>query len=169
MTPTVEVDPPNRLSGGPKAPGSMRPASRPRLAPTRWPRGLPTPIERFDMKKTLAAVAALALAFGFAPVAHAATPTPTSASAAKSDYKKKQRNQFWRVVRSIEPNVRYAGKRDTINLGISTCEYLRAGGTLYGLAAMVTESDAGIAEDAVIAVLATAPVVLCPDQQYKFD
>ena len=37
------------------------------------------------------------------------------------------------------------------------------------LAAMVVGSDAGVAEDAVIAVIATAPVVLCRDQRYKFE
>lgn len=121
------------------------------------------------MKKALTAIAATALAIGLtaAPVAHAATPA--TAPAAKSDYSKKKQNKFWRTVSTYEPDVRYAGKRDTINLGISTCDYLRAGGTLYGLAAMVYESDAGVAEDAVLAVLAVAPIILCPDQQYKFD
>lgn len=121
------------------------------------------------MKRIIAAASAAVLgaAILIAPTAHATSTTV--ATTAKSDYTKKQQNRFWNVVRSYEPDVRYAGKRDTINLGISTCDYLRAGGTLYGIAAMVYESEAGIAEDAVMAVIAAAPVILCPDQQYKFD
>lgn len=121
------------------------------------------------MKRIIAAASAAALgaAILIAPAANAITET--SVATAKSDYTKKKQNRFWRVVRSYEPDVRYAGKRDTIDLGISTCDYLRAGGTLYGIAAMVLESDAGVAEDALMAVIAAAPVILCPDQQYKFD
>lgn len=124
------------------------------------------------MKKQLAVASAALLAAGLAaPPAVAASPAaaPGVSSAAKSDYSKKKQNRFWRTVRAYEPDVRYAGKRDTIDLGISTCDYLRAGGTLYGIAAMVYESDAGVAEDALMAVIAAAPVILCPDQQYKFE
>lgn len=121
------------------------------------------------MKTVTAAVTAALIAASVVVAPTANAVTETSVVAAKSDYTKKQQNRFWNVVRSYEPDVRYAGKRDTINLGISTCDYLRAGGTLYGIAAMVYESEAGIAEDAVMAVIAAAPVILCPDQQYKFD
>jgi len=123
------------------------------------------------MKKIAVASAAL-LALGLlAPSAHAATASsaPAVAATAKSDYSKKKQNRFWRVVKSVEPSVSYAGKRSTVDLGIGVCDYLRSGGNLYGLAAMVVGSDAGVAEDAVIAVIATAPVVLCRDQQYKFE
>jgi hypothetical protein len=124
------------------------------------------------MKKLIAMASAVALSVGLSALpAQAGTvaSSPTAAPTAKSDYTKKQKNRFWRVVKSYEPDVIYAGKRDTINLGISTCEYLRAGGDMYGLAFMVLEADAGVAEDAVIAVIAAAPVVLCPDQGYKFE
>lgn len=121
------------------------------------------------MKKALTAVAATALALGLtaAPVAHAATPA--TAPAAKSDYSKKKQNRFWRVVTAYDPLVKYAGKQTTIDLGIATCDFLRAGADLYDLAALLLDSDAGIAEDSAMAVMAAAPVVLCPDQQYKFD
>lgn len=124
------------------------------------------------MKHAIAAAsAALMVGAILAPPAVAQTPATNQATAAtaKSDYSKKKQNRFWRTVSAYEPAVRLAGKRDTINLGISTCDYLRAGGTLYGLAAMVYESDAGIAEDAIMAVIAAAPVILCTDQQYKFE
>lgn len=121
------------------------------------------------MKKiTTAATAALiAASVLVAPTATAAQST--TAVAAKSDYSKKKQNRFWTVVKSYDPMVKYAGKKSTIDLGISTCDFLRAGGDLYGLTLLLIEADAGIAEDSMIAVMAAAPVILCPDQQYKFD
>ncbi|HEY7821296.1 MAG TPA: DUF732 domain-containing protein, partial [Acidimicrobiia bacterium] len=62
-----------------------------------------------------------------------------------------------------------AGKKSTIDLGVATCDMLRAGGDLFDLSLLVLEVDAGIAEDSIIAVIATAPVILCPDQAYKFE
>lgn len=124
------------------------------------------------MKKQLAVASAALLALGLAaPPAVAAYPAvaPGVSSAAKSDYSKKKQNRFWRVVTAYDPMVKYAGKRTTIDLGISTCDFLRAGADLYDLAALLLESDAGIAEDSAMAVMAAAPVILCPDQQYKFD
>lgn len=91
------------------------------------------------------------------------------AAAAPGDYSKAKRNQFWKLVSSVEPMVKYAGRTSTINLGIATCDLLRAGGDLYDLAALLIESDPGIAEDSVMSIMAAAPVVLCPDQGYKFD
>lgn len=124
------------------------------------------------MKKiSIIIAAALTGAALTAPTASATqtAQAPTIAPAAISDYSKSKRNRFWRVVRSIEPSVSYAGKKSTISLGVGVCDYLRAGGDVYGLALMVLEADAGVAEDAVIAVIATAPVILCTDQQYKFE
>lgn len=124
------------------------------------------------MKRMYAAAAAAILTgLVFAPVAAAQTPaaSPTAAQTAKSDYSKKKQNRFWRVVRSYDPMVEYAGKRSTVDLGISTCDLLRAGGDMYDLALLVYQADAGIAEDSIIAVIAAAPVVLCPDQAYKFE
>ena len=111
------------------------------------------------MKKLIAIAAAVALALTVAPVAHAA----------KSDYSKSKQNRFWRVVSSYEPMVKIVGKKSTVELGIATCDLLRAGGDLYDLSYLLLESDAGVAEDSIMAVMAAAPVVLCPDQQYKFD
>jgi len=126
------------------------------------------------MKKITAGLAAatLALTVGVtAPTVNAATTTstPTIVDAKKSDYSKKKRNRFWRTAKQVDPFVRYAGKKATIDLGVSTCDLLRAGGDLYDLALLVYEADAGIAEDSIVAVIATAPVILCPDQQYKFE
>lgn len=123
------------------------------------------------MKKitTITAAALVAAALIAPPATAQPAQTPTIAPAAISDYSKAKRNRFWRVVRSIEPSVSYAGKKATINLGVGVCDYLRSGGDMYGLAMMLVNADAGVAEDAVIAVIATSPVILCPDQQYKFE
>ena len=121
------------------------------------------------MKKiTAAATAALFAATVFvAPVASAAEGTAVVAK--KSDYSKKKQNKFWRTVKRYDPMVKYVGKKSTIDLGVSTCDFLRAGGDLYDLSLLVVEADAGIAEDSMIAVMAAAPVILCPDQGYKFE
>lgn len=124
------------------------------------------------MKKIVAALAATVVAGGLlAAPAQAAAPSsePAIASVKKSDYSKKKRNRFWRVVKKYDPLVAYAGKKATIELGVSTCDLLRAGGNLYDLSLLVVEADAGVAEDSIIAVIAAAPVVLCPDQGYKFE
>ena len=126
------------------------------------------------MKKITAVLTAATFAVSLgvaAPVANAATPTtqPTIVDAKKSDYSKKKRNRFWRVAKEVDPFVKYAGKKATIDLGVSTCDLLRAGGDLFDLSLLVLEADAGPAEDSIIAVIATAPVILCPDQQYKFE
>ena len=120
------------------------------------------------MKKKLAALAAVTLGLTLlAPPAVASVPG--SAPAAKSDYSKKKQNRFWNVVKAYDPMVKFAGKRTTVDLGIATCDYLRSGADLYDLVALLIESDAGVAEDSAMAIMAAAPVVLCPDQQYKFD
>ena len=121
------------------------------------------------MKKITAALIA-ALVSGtmlVAPSAHAATSI--AAPTAKSDYSKSKQNRFWRVVSQYEPMVKIAGKKSTIELGIATCDLLRAGGDLYDLSYLLLDADAGVAEDSIMAIMAAAPVVLCPDQQYKFD
>jgi len=123
-------------------------------------------------KKIIAATSAALLgAAVITPTATAAEPASqaTIVQAKKSDYPKKKRNRFWRTVREVDPFVKYAGRKATIDLGVSTCDLLRAGGDLYDLALLVYEADAGIAEDSIVAVIATAPVILCPDQQYKFE
>lgn len=125
------------------------------------------------MKKITAALAAgmFGAAILVAPGAGAslAAAEPTIVNVKKSDYSKKKRNQFWRTAKRYDPLVKYAGKKATIELGVSTCDLLRAGGDLYDLALLVYEADAGVAEDSLVAVIAAAPVVLCPDQGYKFE
>lgn len=122
------------------------------------------------MKKITAAVTAalLGAAVLVAPVATAAEGTAVVTK--KSDYPVKKRNKFWRVVKENDPIVKYVGKKSTIDLGVSTCDYLRAGGDLYGLSLMLVELDADeAAEYTMIAVMAAAPVILCPEQGYKFE
>lgn len=125
------------------------------------------------MKKITAAVAAsmFGAALLVAPGASAAAPAsePTIAQVKKSDYPKKKRNRFWRTVKKVDPFVKYAGKKSTVELGVATCDLLRAGGDLFDLSLLVLEADAGVAEDSIIAVIATAPVILCPDQGWKFE
>lgn len=110
------------------------------------------------MKRTIiaaiTAVAALAIA-----AAPAATGKP-------SDYSTAKKNKFYKVAVAMDPDVKYAGKKNVIDLGVSTCDLLRAGGDMSDLAAGLYATDAS---DTIISIVATAPVVLCPDQQYKFD
>ena len=120
------------------------------------------------MKKILIAAAVTMLTLGLTAPAANATAT-TTAPTSKSDYSKKKQNQFWRVAQSVDPFVKYVGRRTTVDLGIATCDLLRSGGTMYDLVYGLIEADMGIAEDTAIAIIATAPAVLCPDQQYKFD
>lgn len=120
------------------------------------------------LKKIVAA--SIIAAVSLVGVPSTATASEASISYAKSsDYSKKKKNQFWRVVTAYDPMVKYAGKKSTIALGVSTCDLLRAGGDVYDLALLVYELDAGVAEDSVIAVMSAAAVILCPDQSYKFE
>lgn len=121
------------------------------------------------MKRTAAAIGAAALAASLLIAPSAAATTTTVAATAKSDYSKKKQDRFWRVVSRYEPMVKVAGKKSTVELGISTCDLLRAGGDLYDLSYLLLDADAGAAEDSIMAIMAAAPVILCPDQQYKFD
>ena len=125
------------------------------------------------MKKLAAAAAAAVLAVSVTVTAPASATTtttqPTIVQVKKSDYPKKKRNKFWRTVKQVDPFVKIAGKKSTIGLGVATCDLLRAGGEVFDLAMLVYEADAGIAEDSIIVVIATAPVILCPDQGYKFE
>lgn len=124
------------------------------------------------MKKIVAAAAATVVAGGLlAAPAQAAAPSsePAIASVKKSDYSKKKRNRFYRVVKSYDPLIGIVGKKSVIGLGVATCDYLRSGADLYDLVYLLIESDAGVAEDSAMAIMAAAPVILCPDQQYKFE
>lgn len=124
------------------------------------------------MKKIVAALAATVVAGGLlAAPAQAAAPSsePAIASVKKSDYSKKKRNRFYRVVKSYDPLIGIVGKKSVIGLGVATCDYLRSGADLYDLVYLLIESDAGVAEDSAMAIMAAAPVILCPDQQYKFE
>jgi hypothetical protein len=121
------------------------------------------------MNKTTAAIGSIALAASILIAPSAGASTATVAVAAKSDYSKKKQDRFWRVVSRYEPMVKIAGKKSTVDLGIATCDLLRAGGDLYDLTYLLLDADAGVAEDSIMAIMAAAPIVLCPDQQYKFD
>jgi hypothetical protein len=119
------------------------------------------------IKKLISIIAITALAFISVPAASAYQSTVAVSKA--SDYSTKKKNTFWRVAVSLEPSVKYAKKKDVISLGVLTCDLLRAGGDMEDLALIIIEADAGSEEDALIAIVAAAPVALCPDQQYKFD
>ena len=125
------------------------------------------------MKRIIAAASAATLGATIllAPSATAATETSAAAvtQVKKSDYSKKKQNRFWRVVKSYDPLAAMVGKKSVVDLGIATCDYLRSGADLYDLVWALMDSDAGVAEDSAMAIMAAAPVILCPDQQYKFD
>jgi hypothetical protein len=119
------------------------------------------------IKRLISVIAITAVAFVSVPAASAYQSTAIVSKA--SDYSSKKKNKFWRVAVSLEPSVKYAKKKDVIALGVSTCDLLRAGGDMEDLALIIYEANAGSEEDALIAIVAAAPVVLCPDQQYKFN
>lgn len=106
---------------------------------------------------------AIAIAAAIALVAAAA---PASAAG----YSTKQKNRYWALVKSMDSDANIIGKRGIIEFGIATCDLLRAGGTVDDIIeAMLSTDDFYIIEDLAITAVATAPVVLCKDQQYKFD
>lgn len=124
------------------------------------------------MKKKLAsAVLSAGLVLSIAPAAQASVSAsePTVVQTKLSDYKKKDRNKYWRAVRREEPvDARIIGKKDVIGMGVAVCDLLRAGGDLYDLAELAAEADS-IIYDLVITTMAMAPIYLCEDQDYKFD
>lgn len=127
------------------------------------------------MKKAiiaLATTAGLLVASGAVATTASASQLTTGAGvvpAKASDYSTKKKNQYWNAVRRMEPtDARIIGKKDVIAMGVSVCDLLRAGGTLDDLSALVLSADP-IIEDILIVSMATAPVYLCTDQQYKFD
>ena len=82
------------------------------------------------MKRTTAVIGSVALAAALLIAPSAQAATATSVSTAKSDYSKAKQNRFWRMVSTYEPSVKIAGKQSTVELGIATCDLLRAGGDL---------------------------------------
>jgi hypothetical protein len=121
------------------------------------------------IKKLISVAMVASFAFVSVPVASASASESAVVVSKASDYSKKKKNKFWRVAVSLEPSVKYANKKDVFELGVLTCDLLRAGGDLEDLALIIYEVDAGGEEDFLIAIIASAPVVLCPDQQYKFN
>ena len=120
-------------------------------------------------KKIVSGVIVAGLTFAMAPSVGATMLSPSSVSTKASDYSTKKKNQFWRVVTKYDPILKYVPKRDIISLGVSTCDLLRAGGDLDDLAMLLVDSNSGDAEESLMVIIAGAPIVLCPDQQYKFD
>ena len=123
------------------------------------------------LKKLTAALLVSGLAFTAAPAAGAVATAsePTVVQTKLSDYKKKDRNKYWRAVRRDEPvDARIIGKKDVIGMGVAVCDLLRAGGDIYDLAELAAGADS-IVYDLVITTMGAAPVYLCPDQGYKFD
>lgn len=111
------------------------------------------------MKKIAVLITAIGLLFVAAP-----------AEAASSNYTTKQKNRYWSLVKSASSDASIMGKAQTVKFGVLTCDLLRAGGTLYDLADLMVENpDSYIIEDYLTAAMAAAPIVLCPDQQYKFE
>lgn len=121
------------------------------------------------MKKTIIAIAAaLSMSVLVAPVASATSAVPSVVPAKASDYSTKSKNRFWNAVKRLDSDARIVGKKDIIEMGVVTCDLLRAGGDITDLAMLAYEADSLI-QDLVVVTFAAAPVYLCPDQQYKFD
>jgi hypothetical protein len=123
------------------------------------------------IKKISSVLVAVGLVLTVAPAVQASSvgdrPAVVSVPASKG-YTTRQKNQYWNAVRRLEPDARIVGKKSVIEMGVSVCGLLRAGGTLRDLASLVMDADP-IVEDLLMASIAAAPIYLCRDQQYKFD
>jgi len=124
------------------------------------------------MKKVIAIISSivLALTIGVSVPASATvlSSTPTITPAKSSDYRVKNKNRYWNAVKRMDSDALIVGKKGVIEMGVLTCDLLRAGGTVYDLADLVIEADP-IIEDLLTVSVALAPIYLCKDQQYKFD
>jgi hypothetical protein len=111
------------------------------------------------MKKIAAVTAALIALVAFA--------APAQAS---SGYTTKQKNRYWNIVKAKADDAYIIGKSSTVEFGVAVCDLLRSGGTLADLVELTYDSeDFYLIEDYVTIAIAAAPVVLCRDQQYKFE
>lgn len=124
------------------------------------------------MKKVIAVTSVILIAMSVsvaAPVSAATSSSAISIAPSKSsDYSTKNKNRYWNAVRSYDSDARLVGKKSIIEMGVLTCDLLRAGGELSDLAELVIDADP-IIEDLLTISIAVAPVYLCKDQQYKFD
>jgi predicted small lipoprotein YifL len=55
---------------------------------------------------------------------------------------------------------------EVIETGILTCDFLRDGGSAYDVSTAVNDNPD---PEFISAIVAAAIIILCPDQQYKFD
>jgi hypothetical protein len=120
------------------------------------------------MKKLAALISATMLGGTLLMAPPVTAAQPVSVQAALKDYPLSKRNAFWRLVTSYEPMAKYGGKKNVIGLGVATCDLLRVGGTVEDLALLVLDAEPDM-QDTLMAIIAAAPVVLCPDQDHKFD
>ena len=124
------------------------------------------------MKKVITALAATAIAvtgIAAAPAAQAVSQNPNATMAA-SHLTKKEKDRFYNVVRQVDPNVKYAGKANTIQVAVDTCNALRQGADMTDLMFIATDIiDDPEALLALYTVMVGAPMMLCTDQEYKLD
>jgi hypothetical protein len=118
------------------------------------------------MKKVIIALATAAslLVAGGA----VAAPANAAVTASSKKYTNSQKNGYWNAVKRLDSDALIIGKKSTVEMGISICDLLRAGGTVRDLASLAADADP-IVQDLVIASMAAAPVYLCRDQRYKFN
>jgi hypothetical protein len=123
------------------------------------------------LKKLTATLLVSGLAFVSVPAAGAAVATSSQQiiDSKSRDYSSKKKTKFWNLIKSYDPLVKRVGKKQTVALGVSTCDLLRAGGDSYDLAAIILDLDTPEFEDTIMATMAAAVIVLCPEQEYKLD
>jgi hypothetical protein len=128
-------------------------------------------MERNMLKKLTATLLVSGLAFVSVPAAEAVVTTSNQQAVVSksSDYSAKKKTKFWNLIKSYDPLVKSVGKKQTVALGVSTCDLLRAGGDSYDLAEIVLNLDTPEFEDTIMATMAAAVIVLCPEQEYKLD
>ena len=124
------------------------------------------------MKKIITALAASAIAvtgIAAAPAAQAVSQDPNVIMAA-SHLTKKEKDRFYKLARQVDPNVKYAGKANTIQVAVDTCNALREGADMTDLmfiAADVIDDPDTLA--VAFTIMVGAPMMLCTDQEYKLD
>ena len=124
------------------------------------------------MKKIITALAASAIAvtgIAAAPAAQAVSQNPNATMAA-SHLTKKEKDRVYNLARQVDPNVKHAGKANTIQVAVDTCNALRQGADMSDL--MFIATDVIDDPDALLAaftIMVGAPMLLCTDQEYKLD
>lgn len=94
--------------------------------------------------------------------------TTTSSSSSTTSAPSINDEYFYDIEQSYGPV--YVDKPTLVEIGRTTCSYLREGADAYDLMDVVNQSAAEVGNrELMIVVVASAITNFCPDQSYKFD